>query len=107
MSEPSIAVKDIEELLGLAPSGDSRAFLSLASIENAGPNDIVFAQDEKTLTEALKSAAGLILAPVKVDSRNDKRVLQVKNPKYAFAQCGKWFDGFLKPVIHPAAIVDA
>jgi UDP-3-O-[3-hydroxymyristoyl] glucosamine N-acyltransferase len=103
---PQITVGIIEELMKEPKSGDSRAFTRLSAIENAGHNSIVFVQDEKSLKAALASDAGLILAPFEFGARKDSRIFAVKNPKYVFAQCAHYFDGFEKTLIHPSAIVD-
>jgi UDP-3-O-[3-hydroxymyristoyl] glucosamine N-acyltransferase len=101
-----ITVAIIEDLLHLPKSGDTREFARLADIADADRHSIVFAQDEKSLAAALTSKAGLILAPPELDSHKDKRVLEVKHPKYAFAQCAKYFEAFEKTYIHPSAIID-
>jgi UDP-3-O-[3-hydroxymyristoyl] glucosamine N-acyltransferase len=102
-----ITVKVIEELLGKEPSGDGRSFTRLSSYESAGEDAIVFAQDEATLGLALGSAAGLILAPLAAAGGGDSRVLAVRDPKYAFALCGRWLDGFARVVVHESAVIDA
>jgi UDP-3-O-[3-hydroxymyristoyl] glucosamine N-acyltransferase len=107
MSKPAITIKEIEELLGLENSGDERSFARLSNYEDAGLDSIVFAQDQTSLQNALKSSAGLVLAPIGLVQNSDHRVLSVKDPKYAFALCGRWFDGFAPVVIHPSAVIDA
>jgi UDP-3-O-[3-hydroxymyristoyl] glucosamine N-acyltransferase len=107
MSEPTIKIKEIEELLGLERSGDERSFSRLSSYEDAGLDSIVFAQDQSSLEKALASSAGLILGPKNAVHHSDSRVLFVKDPKYAFAVCGRWMDGFASVVIHPSAVIDA
>ncbi|HEX5282784.1 MAG TPA: UDP-3-O-(3-hydroxymyristoyl)glucosamine N-acyltransferase [Bryocella sp.] len=101
-----ITVGIIEELMKMPSSGDARAFTRLSSIEEAGRDSIVFAQDRKALDAALASDAGLILAPYELGAQEDSRVLTLKNPKYVFAQCAKYFEGFEKTFVHPAAIID-
>ncbi len=102
-----ITVKGIEELLGMEPSGDGRSFTRLSNFEKAGEDAIVFAQDDASLSLALESRAGLILAPLKAALNGDARILAVKDPKYAFALCGRWMDSFVKHVIHDSAVIDA
>lgn len=102
-----ITVGIIEELMRLPKSGDSRAFTRLSAIEDAGHDSIVFAQDEKALQAAVASDAGLILAPFEFGTHPDRRILAMKNPKYVFAQCAKYFEGFEKTHIHPSAVVDS
>ena len=107
MSKPAITIKDIEGLLGLDGSGEERSFSRLSNYEEAGRDSIVFAQDQPNLVKAAASSAGLIFAPLSAVHYPDPRVLPVKDPKHAFALCGRWLDGFAPTVIHPSAIIDA
>lgn len=102
----TITVKAIQDLLGLEPSGDERSFGRLSSYENAGLDAIVFARDEVSLALALASSAGLILAPLAAADRTDPRVLPVPDPKFAFAVCGQWMDGFAQSAVHTSAVID-
>jgi UDP-3-O-[3-hydroxymyristoyl] glucosamine N-acyltransferase len=101
-----ITIKEIHELLRLEKSEDERFFVRVSSHEEADLESIVFAQDELAFEKALASAAGLILAPQGAVYPPDGRVLRVKNPKHAFAVCGRWLDGFSPVVVHPAAAID-
>jgi UDP-3-O-[3-hydroxymyristoyl] glucosamine N-acyltransferase len=103
MSNARMTFNDMERLLGARPGGEG-SFARVSGYSDAGPDAIVFAQDEPALKNALESDAGLILGPI--NSASAPRVLQVKHPKYAFALCGRWFDSFLEPTIHPSAVVD-
>jgi UDP-3-O-[3-hydroxymyristoyl] glucosamine N-acyltransferase len=103
--EPSITFTGIEELLKMEPSGDQRFFSRLSNYEEAGLDSIVFAEDQANFEKALASDAGLILAPLSIVHPRDARVLRVKHPKYAFAQCGKYFDYFGTGFIHPSASI--
>jgi UDP-3-O-[3-hydroxymyristoyl] glucosamine N-acyltransferase len=107
MAQPVITVKEMHELLGLEASEDERTFSRLSSYDEAGLESIVFAQDQAALEKALASEAGLILGPLGSVYQRDHRVLMVKNPKHAFALCGRWLDGFGTAVIHPAATIDS
>ena len=106
MSEPVIKIKEIEELLGLESSGDERTFSRLSNYEDAGLDSIVFAANEEALQRAKESGAGLILAPQDSPASSDSRLVRVKDPKYAFAVCGGWLDGFAEVVVHPSAVID-
>ncbi len=102
--------RGVTDLLGLEPTGDERGFVCVSGFAGAGEQAIVFAQDETTLAQALQSAAGLILAPSSLApsmlaTDGNARVLGVQNPKYAFALCGQYFDGFRVPTIHPSAVI--
>jgi UDP-3-O-[3-hydroxymyristoyl] glucosamine N-acyltransferase len=105
MRDHVITVQQLEHLLGMPDSQDSRSFTRLASFEDATPETIVFAQEDASLDKALASAAGLILAPLHA-AAEDPRVLRVKQPKYAFAVCGQWLERYRTPVVHPAAVID-
>jgi UDP-3-O-[3-hydroxymyristoyl] glucosamine N-acyltransferase len=98
-------VKTIEELTGLAPSADERTFTRLANYAQAGPDSIVFAENEDALERAKASQAGLILAPI-TTPKDDPRILPVRHPKHAFALIGQWFDSFTPATIHPSAVID-
>lgn len=102
MSAPSITRRKLEELLGLAASGDDATFTRLASFESADADAIVFAQDAASLEKALATRAGLVLAPA---TSEDPRVLAVKDPKHAFAVASEYFDSFALAEIHPAAVI--
>ncbi len=105
MSAPAITVKTIAELAGLSPVDDVRLFSRLSGYGEAGPEAIVFAQDEAALAKALACASGLVLARLNAISE-DERVLRVRDPKYVFALCGRWFDSFAEAVVHPSAVID-
>ena len=102
---PELSHAGVTQLLGLGDTGNVRVFSRVAGFTDAGPEAIVFAQDDGSLQLALASAAGLILAPLSCDLVDDERVLGVKDPKYAFALCGRWLDGFRAPSIHASAII--
>jgi len=106
LSAPMISVKTIHELAGLPPVEDAREFARLSGHEQAGADAIVFAENEEALATAKGSGAGLILAPVGSEC-GDPRVLAVGHPKYVFALCGRWFDGFAEAVVHRTAVIDA
>jgi len=98
--------KDITDLLNMEPNGDPRVFTRVSSFANAYLDSIVFAQDEFALKEALESEAGLIMAPIGTSRPWDSRILEVKNPKYAFAVVGWWLEHWRVPTIHSSALID-
>jgi UDP-3-O-[3-hydroxymyristoyl] glucosamine N-acyltransferase len=107
LSERAISVRQVEGLLGLDESGVERSFSRLSSYEDADADSIVFAQDHQSLEKALASAAGLILAPIGVAHEADRRLRPVKDPKHAFAMCGRWIEGLIVAMVHPSAMIDA
>ena len=102
----AITRQQICELLGLALDGEEQEFTRLSGFAEAGPDAIVFAVSPEAVVEARRSAAGLILAPANATDAEHGRVLAVADPKYAFAQIARWFDGFRKPKVHATALVD-
>ena len=102
-----ITVKDLEELLGIEISPDDRNFSRLAGFADAGPDTIVFAEDQDSAARALESSAGLILVPLGSADSANPRVLAVHNPKYAFAVIGRWFDELKPAIVHETARIEA
>jgi UDP-3-O-[3-hydroxymyristoyl] glucosamine N-acyltransferase len=98
-----ISHREVTELMGLQPTGDSRMFTRLTSFAQADARSIVFAQDGASLAEALASGAGLVLAPLGLAKGKDARLLCVEDPKYGFALVGKWLDGVAQGAIHASA----
>jgi UDP-3-O-[3-hydroxymyristoyl] glucosamine N-acyltransferase len=103
---PMLTHNEICELLGLVAKGDSRAFARVTGFNDAGPNDIVFAEDAAALRGATESGAGLILVPPSLGEGDSSRVLAVRNPKYAFALVGQRLHP--RPIggIHASAVVE-
>ena len=101
-----LSIKDIEELLGIPIGEDDRSFTGLAGFEDAGPDSIVFAENEAAVERAMESAAGLILVPFAVADASNPRLLAVKNPKYVFALIGRWLDGFNEALVDASARIE-
>jgi len=108
----ALTLDEIAALVGAAGTGAAGTLMRVSAAASAGPDAIVFAQDDAALRVAVASAAGAILAKKSEagieDDRNDSRILWVKDPKYAFAVCAKALlqdDG--EPLWHPTAIVHA
>jgi UDP-3-O-[3-hydroxymyristoyl] glucosamine N-acyltransferase len=106
MIAPAISINTIEVLLGMPHSNDRRAFARVSGYDDARPDSIVFAQDEKALGEALATRAGLILAPSSTSAVGNPRIFPVQHPKLAFALCGHWFQSFEPAVVHPTAVIE-
>ena len=97
---------NIAALLGVVWSGVDGEVKRVSSLDEAGPDAVVFASDEKTLAAALATGAGLILARSGTDEQSD-RVLVVQDPRLAFAQVyAKWFDRRGRAGVHQTAQVD-
>jgi UDP-3-O-[3-hydroxymyristoyl] glucosamine N-acyltransferase len=109
----ALTLDEIARLVGAAPNGAAGTLTCVAAAGAAGPDAIVFAQDDAALRAAVASSAGAILAKkseagIPDAGIEDVRVLWVKDPKYAFAMCAQALgqdDG--EPLRHPTAVVHA
>lgn len=83
----------------------------VSSIEGANQGSVVFALDKETLTKALESKAGTILANRSLEDAElplDPRVLWVGDARYAFAVVGRQLKGRgFDAGVHPSAVVGA
>lgn len=101
-------LSDLAEFVGGRIIGDAELFISgVASIETAERGDITFAVDQKFLDAAVACAASCIIVPQHI-TECDKTILQVENPRFAFAKIAALFAPRprVKPGIHPTAIID-
>jgi UDP-3-O-[3-hydroxymyristoyl] glucosamine N-acyltransferase len=106
MSAKTLSATEIAELLG-GVTASSALISRVSSLETAGPDAVVFAEDDRTLAAALATAAGLVLAR-NAGTQADQRVLVVKDPRYAFALCAKALaEVRTAREVHPTAVVDA
>ncbi len=106
MSAKTLTATEIAELLGV-PTVSTAKLARVSAFESAGPDAIVFAEEERTLSAAIATSAGLILTRV-APSKPDPRALLVKDPRYAFALCAKALAGATTASeVHPSAEVDA
>jgi UDP-3-O-[3-hydroxymyristoyl] glucosamine N-acyltransferase len=82
---------------------------AVSSIEDAGAGSVVFAMDKETLTRALESKAGTILANRNLEDAElplDPRVLWVADARYAFAVVGQRLRGRgFEAGVHSSAVV--
>lgn len=100
----------IEKLGGTLAQGSAETHIkSVNSAAQAGPADLVFAEDTDSATEALTGNAGAIVLRPDTPIANpfDKGIVQAPNPRLWFARAAK----LLKPSptttsIHPSATVD-
>jgi UDP-3-O-[3-hydroxymyristoyl] glucosamine N-acyltransferase len=107
-------LQQIAEGVGARLIGDGSVAVSgVASMQSAGPDDLVFVEDEKHLAAALKSRAGALIAKEFAASVPCGRpVLISDDPKLAFARAARmlsegsrmedWHGG-----VHPSAVVHA
>jgi UDP-3-O-[3-hydroxymyristoyl] glucosamine N-acyltransferase len=100
--------------------GDARIEVSsVASIASAGPDDLVFVEDEKHLAAALLSCAGAVIAGEFAAQASHSRALLISDhPKLAFARAAQLLrqgsppdsgQGSVDPsaVVHPSAVLGA
>jgi UDP-3-O-[3-hydroxymyristoyl] glucosamine N-acyltransferase len=82
------SVGEIARAIGARVSGDEKVEIcGVASIGAASGGDLVFVEDQQHLIEALKSAAGAVVAQKSADiSGNTKPILMAVHPKLAFAR---------------------
>jgi UDP-3-O-[3-hydroxymyristoyl] glucosamine N-acyltransferase len=97
--------KQLAEYVGGELRGDALTMLdSVASLKNAGPNDLSYAE-EKFADEVDKSRAGCVI--VRSGNWPSKTVIIAQNPKLAFARAAAWL--LMEPGddagIHPSATI--
>lgn len=100
-------VGELAALVNGAVEGDSNIRISgISNIEDAQDGDITFAENEKLLSSAGRSRASAVIAPVSGPSQ-DKPLIRVKNPRFAFAQALRIFAPEPKVYrgIHPTAVL--
>jgi UDP-3-O-[3-hydroxymyristoyl] glucosamine N-acyltransferase len=101
-----MTIQEIAELVGATPSERVAEIRRVSGFDDATEDAAVFAQDDVACAAALKTAAGLVFAPL-ATTVSDPRVVRVRNPKYAFALCARALateaDG---PLVHPSASID-
>ncbi len=93
----------------------TREVVRVASLESAGPSDLIFVDDEKHLAAALRSRAGAIIAGNFAPTSGCERPLLITDhPKLAFARAARLLhdmagadSGLHSTVrVHPSAVVD-
>jgi UDP-3-O-[3-hydroxymyristoyl] glucosamine N-acyltransferase len=100
----------IEKLGGTLLQGNADAHIEgVNSASEAGPTDLVFAEDEESAAEALTgNAAAVVLRPnTPINNPFEKGIVEAPNPRLWFARAAK----LLNPApaatsIHPSAVVD-
>lgn len=84
---------DIADRVGGKISDAARGveILRVASVASAKTNTLVFAEDERSITAAMRSNAGAVIVPEGV-SEAAKPIVQVKQPRLAFSIAAKMLD---------------
>jgi len=103
------SVKEVAELVQARVLGDGTVQLTgIASVQSAGPGDLIFLDDEKHLHAALESrASAVIVGDFAVGRTNSKPLLLSTQPRLAFARAAQLLcpGRERKSGIHPSAIV--
>ncbi|MGC1372702.1 MAG: UDP-3-O-(3-hydroxymyristoyl)glucosamine N-acyltransferase [Candidatus Sulfotelmatobacter sp.] len=108
------SLQHIAEAVGARLQGDGSVEIAgVASIASASAEDLVFVEDEKYLSQAVKSPAGAIIAGEFAAAAKGKPLLISKHPKLAFARASRFLqDANRKPgegnvhanaSVHPSA----
>lgn len=100
---------ELAKYLGAKISGEAQAPIAgLANPENAGADDLIYVDSLRHAERAEQSAARCVILPAGMTIAG-KTVLEVENPKLAFAKAAAWLapKPALRPEIHPSAIVFA
>ena len=101
-------VKDVAEAVKARLLGDGDIQVSgVASIASASANDLVFVEDEKHVSQALKSRAGAVIAGNFASDAEGKPLLICSHPKLAFARAAKFLQDEDQPTgsrVHASAV---
>src|SRR5271170_8090965 len=98
---------ELAEYLGAKIEGDSHAQISgVAGPESAQAGDLIYMDSPRHQERAADSAARCVLARSGMRLAG-KTILEVANPKFAFAKAARWLLPESAPAaaIHPTAIV--
>jgi UDP-3-O-[3-hydroxymyristoyl] glucosamine N-acyltransferase len=102
-----LTARELAEFIGAKLLGDDSAVVSgIAAPEGAGPQDLIYVDSLRYQHRAQDSAAKCVLAPLGL-SLKDKTILEVENPKLAFAKASaRLLSSYEPPAgVHPSAIV--
>jgi UDP-3-O-[3-hydroxymyristoyl] glucosamine N-acyltransferase len=103
------SVQAIADALGARLVGDARVEVGkVASIQSAGPDDLVFVEDEKHLRSALDSRAGAVIAGEFAAKASSARPMLIsEHPKLAFARAAQMLrQGVSREAsVHASAVV--
>ncbi len=100
---------ELGKALGAHLIGDQVEITGLASLGSAGPQDLVFVEDQKYLAAAMASAAGAVIAgEFAATAAGRKPLLIVRQPKLAFSRATALLHPEARPSpgVHPSAVVD-
>ena len=107
----TLTLAELADLVGgtVRRGDESARFIGIASLREAGPEDVSFLGNEKYRPQFLKTRAGAVLvAPGVTDGPASAALVEVENPSLAFAAAVERFTPAPKPFrpgIHPRAVV--
>jgi UDP-3-O-[3-hydroxymyristoyl] glucosamine N-acyltransferase len=103
------ALHEVAEFLGASLVGDGRREVTgIASLQSAGPGDLVFVEDKKDLARAIASkAAAVIAGDFASNGQLAKPLLITPHPRLAFARAGVWLQTSeqVAPAPHASAVI--
>jgi UDP-3-O-[3-hydroxymyristoyl] glucosamine N-acyltransferase len=102
-------VKDLAAWLGATHEGDPRTDLQhVASLEEAGPEDLSFVSSKKSQRHAADSQAGCLLVPLDFPNDQNRTIIRTIDPRAAVAKAIAKLHPPIQPHqgIHPTAVVD-
>ena len=111
MAQGKTSMSKVADWIGVSAPLLDVEITEVSNIDGAGASSVVFAMDKETLTKALESKAGAILANRNLEAAElplDPRVLWVGDARYAFAVVGWRLKGRgFEAGVHPSAVVGA
>jgi UDP-3-O-[3-hydroxymyristoyl] glucosamine N-acyltransferase len=111
MAQGKTSMSRVADWIGVSAPLLDVEITEVSNIEGAGASSVVFAMDKETLTKALESKAGAILANRNLEAAElplDPRVLWVGDARYAFAVVGWRLKGRgFEAGVHASAVVGA
>ncbi len=102
-----LTVGELAQRVAGSVEGDHHAVIKgVSSIEEAESGDIVFAENDRFLSQAQKSRASAIIAFLDA-TQADKPLIKVDNPRHAFAQILEMFAPRIniEPGVHSTAVL--
>jgi UDP-3-O-[3-hydroxymyristoyl] glucosamine N-acyltransferase len=113
---PTLTLDQVAALAGLDLPAKPKKVLGVPTVtrvsglDDATSEALVFAQDEPSLSAAIASKAGIILAPKSLQATSadpkEPRLLWVEAPKYTFALCASKLATNVEIGIHKQSFVD-
>ncbi|MFZ0770184.1 MAG: UDP-3-O-(3-hydroxymyristoyl)glucosamine N-acyltransferase [Candidatus Sulfotelmatobacter sp.] len=105
-------LQQIAEAVGARLQGDGSVQVSgVASLASAAADDLVFVEDEKYLSAALRSGAGAVIAGEFAAASSGKPLLICRHPKLAFARAARMVQDVsgegIASGVHASAVVDS